>query len=276
VLLVLSTSARADLEVNVRRDTVVLNDGTEIQCQVLMVSKSGVLIVESDPDDPQKKTQRIIPRQTVRNLVLGEKLSKIEGLQTDTEMARKVIHGAGFRKEEPEKEVADDKPAKSAKGKGGSASKKGGSKTPADPFSDDKSKAAAKSSSESSASKAPAKTVDLPTSSVILASTIPPKELTEAYVGQFPDLQSALDIAGPARVQEWLGGGPQVNATTHKQLESLLKAYVGSYEKEKVVPNRGSLPIKSALNPDRNSGLMPQRGGTIKKLGADVEPPPEP
>src|SRR5437762_524998 len=92
--------ARADLEVFGKRDTIVLEDGTEIACRVLMITAKGVLIVESDPASPEKKSQRIVPHDKIRSIVRDERNGAIEGLATETELARKVIKGVATHKDE--------------------------------------------------------------------------------------------------------------------------------------------------------------------------------
>jgi hypothetical protein len=100
--------ARADLEVNGRVDKVVLTDGTEIECVVLMVADSGALIVESDPKDKSARRQRLIPKNQIAKIIHGEVSGKIDGFQTDTEQCHKVVQGTGFRKEEPKSKVDKD------------------------------------------------------------------------------------------------------------------------------------------------------------------------
>jgi hypothetical protein len=101
-------SARADLEVNGRVDKVVLTDGTEIECVVVMVAENGALIVEGDPKDKSARRQRLIPKDQIAKIIHGEANGKIDGFQTDTELCRKVVQGTGFRKEEAKSKVDKD------------------------------------------------------------------------------------------------------------------------------------------------------------------------
>ncbi len=100
--------ARADLEVNGRVDKIVLTDGTEIECVILMVADNGALIVESDPKDKTVKKQRLIPKSQIAKVIHGEANGTISGFQTDTELCRKVVQGTGFRKEETKKTIDKD------------------------------------------------------------------------------------------------------------------------------------------------------------------------
>jgi len=92
--------AHADLEVNVRKDTVTLTDGTVIPCIILVVTEKAVLVVETDPEDSEVRRQRAIPRHVIKSIERGESDGATEGLQTESALARKVIAGTGFRDEE--------------------------------------------------------------------------------------------------------------------------------------------------------------------------------
>ena len=85
--------ARADLEVNLRVDKVLLTDGSEIDCIVLMVTAKAVLIVESDPADPTKTRQRVIPANTVAKIIRGETVGEMTGFQTDKELVQESHPG---------------------------------------------------------------------------------------------------------------------------------------------------------------------------------------
>ena len=103
----LALPVRADLEYNGRVDKVVLTDGTEIECIVLMEADGGALIVEGDPQDKSARKQRLIPKSQIAKIVRGEANGTISGFQTDTELCRKVVQGSGFRKEDTSKKTVD-------------------------------------------------------------------------------------------------------------------------------------------------------------------------
>ena len=107
--LIASSCCHADIEINARRDTVVLEDGTEITCYILMMSPVGIVIVETDPKNPEKKTQRTIGRSAIKNIVIGERSSRTEELLTDNEFARKVVLGSGTRKDDTADKTDDKK-----------------------------------------------------------------------------------------------------------------------------------------------------------------------
>src|SRR5689334_18865305 len=102
-----------DLQVNLRKDTVVLTDGTEVDGVVLMITARGVLLVQNDAKDPEKKNQRLIPRDDVVRIEYGETQGVVAGYQTGTESTRKVIQGTGFHQEE----AKDTKTASAGGGK---------------------------------------------------------------------------------------------------------------------------------------------------------------
>jgi hypothetical protein len=154
---------RADLEVNLRVDKVVLNDGTEIPCMVLMASSKSVLIVESDPADPSKARQRVIPANTVAKIIRGTAVGETAGFQTDKEVLQKVIQGSGYRKDEAlsDKELKKAQPLQGPKGN--------------------------ETAKESKAARVAVNAASL------LPSTgkIGANELAEAYLSRFPALKTA-------------------------------------------------------------------------------------
>ena len=244
------TLLRADLEIHTHRDTVVLEDGTEIACRVLMITLKGVLVVVTDPDDAEKKSQRVIPSEKIKSIIRDERNGAIEGLQTETELARKVIKGAGFRKEESAggKAGEGDNAGKPAKGASQQKNAAGGENTPASPFSK---AGAGKSNGPGPFAEALGKMptaggqdvkVELPT------GTLTAKELTDAYMTRFPDLKNAgLELMGEAQIQEWFNAARDGNDSARKPLEALLKAYLGVNDNKEKGPARN--PVRSPRRP---------------------------
>ncbi len=259
--LVFCAGARADIEVNARLDTIVLNDGTEIQCLILMMSPAGVVIVETDAKDPEKKTQRTLQRTAIRNIVIGERSGRTEELLTDTEMARKVVLGKSAHKEDAIDKNDGGKQAAASKKKS-AVKKKSASATatnetaPADP--------AVKPAAPAQEPQRPAPNTVTPDAPVVLPpETLPTKELSEAYLGRFPDLQSAaMDIAGAQRIQDWLDGARTGNENARRPIETLLKTYLGAGDNDPAAQPYKSANPKSPWKTDR----------TIKMLGADAQP----
>ena len=95
----LAGTALAYLQVNVRRDVVELQDGTKVECIVLVETKRGVLVVVKDPDKAEGVVQKLIPAADVKKITSGSDEGQIKGLKTEAELARKVVQGSGYRKE---------------------------------------------------------------------------------------------------------------------------------------------------------------------------------
>lgn len=250
-------ATHADIEVNARLDTIVLNDGTEIQCLILMMSPAGVVIVETDAKDPEKKTQRTLQRTAIRNIVIGERSSRTEELLTDTEMARKVVMGKSAHKDDKD----DESKLASASKKKSAGKKKASTEKTTDVAAVEPSVKPAAAADEP---KRPAPDTVKPDAPVALPpDTLPTKELTEAYLGRFPDLQSAaMDIAGAQRIQDWLDGARAGNENARKPIETLLKTYLGAGDND-----HASQPYKSAIP---KSPWKTDR--TVKMLGAEAQP----
>lgn len=173
------TSARADLQVNTRKDVVELVDGTKIECTVLMEGPRGVLIAVKDPKDEKKEArQELIPLSKVKRIVRGKDEGAIEGFQTSEELARKVIQGSGFRekKEKPTEPMLPTGPL-----------------NPAQPLVHNP--------------QAPASPTLQPTPNKKLTA----KDVTEAYLTRFPALKDAAEL--------FLGGGANAQAILQKAQE---------------------------------------------------------
>ncbi|MBE7462165.1 MAG: hypothetical protein HS116_01615 [Planctomycetes bacterium] len=93
--------AWADVQVNYRKDKVILEDGSEVPCIVVMQTPRGVLIIVANPKDPDgKPIQKIIPAEKVKEVQRGPDEGKVKGFQTSSEQAQKVVQGSGFREQE--------------------------------------------------------------------------------------------------------------------------------------------------------------------------------
>jgi hypothetical protein len=241
--LALLNTAHADVEVNARQDSITLNDGTEIQCLILMMAPSGVIIVENDPKDPAKKTQRTILRRTIRNIVIGERTARTEALFTDFEFAHKVVVGTAKKDEAGDKlaSTKEDAPKRAT------SSKKPGSKKKELPGAekDAPEKDAAKAETAPQGAKPPAPETVVPVAPVTLPpESLPPKELIDIYLNRFPGLQaSAMDVVSPERVQEWLASANAGNPNARQPLEALLNVYLGNATD---VPRSG-MPVNGAV-----------------------------
>jgi hypothetical protein len=202
-------SVRADLEVNRRRDKVVLVDGTEIECLVLMETKSGVLIVEVDPKDKDKTAQRVIPIDTVAKVIHGKPDGTIAGFQTDKELAHKVVQGTGFRKEE-----SVGRPKESLGEWGQTTSLGSGEK--------------------------PVAHGNTP------ASALSVKELQDAYMARFPELKdAAAALVGPDRTTQLLDLAQKGDPLVRKQMENFLGLFVRSDAQPQATaaPAEGTTPV---------------------------------
>lgn len=187
--LAVNFSVRADLQVNHRQDKVVLLDGTEIVCLVLMETKTGVLIVEADPNNKDKTVQRILPLDKVSKVIHGKPDGTISGFQTEAELAHKVVQGSGFRKEDS----GNVKDTGTNWGERPIATTEG-TTTP---------------------------------KSNVPASALSPKELQEAYLSRFPGLKDAAGaLLGPERTLQLIEQGQKGDPLVRKQLEGLLGMFV--------------------------------------------------
>ncbi len=196
--------AAADLEVSVRVDKVTLKDGTEVECIVLMVTAKGVLIVESDPKEPEKTRQRVIPAEQVESIVHGERDGAVTGLQTETEETQKVVQGTGFRK--PSKTKKDAKEGKDAKD--------GGTPKPPGVIQGLK------------ADKVTTVKIDDPKGPVP-ASKLAARDLSDAYLSRFPVLKSsAQNLLGLDRVPQLIEQAQKGDPLARKQVESFLKMFL--------------------------------------------------
>jgi hypothetical protein len=183
-------SARADLQVNHRKDKVVLVDGTEIVCLVLMETKSGVLIVEADPKDKEKTRQRVISNDQVSKVIHGKPDGTIAGFQTEAELAHKVVQGTGFRKEESDEPKINTSVAGWGQAQGTSGEK-------------------------------PVVANNVP------QSALSPKELQEAYMARFPGLKDASSaLLGNERTTQLIEQALKGDPLVRKEMENFLGLFV--------------------------------------------------
>jgi hypothetical protein len=88
-----------DVQVNHRKDVVVLVDGKRVECVVVMITPRGVLAIVKDPDSDEGARQVLFRKAQVKEVIKGKDEGRVKGFQTDPERARKVVKGTGFRKE---------------------------------------------------------------------------------------------------------------------------------------------------------------------------------
>ncbi len=105
-----------DLQVNERKDIVILTDGTKIECNVVMVTSRGALVIikeqkkateeNAENEGPEETAKQVlIPIHKIKKIIRGRDKGRTKGFQTDVEQARKVVKGTGFRKKKKAEEV---------------------------------------------------------------------------------------------------------------------------------------------------------------------------
>ena len=222
-------SVYADLQVNLRIDKVILKDGTEIECIVLMVTSKAVLIAETDPADPTKARQRVIPADTVEKIIRGEAVGEVTGFHTDKELLQKVIQGSGFRKEEAPA-------AKEQKGplgpKANEAEKEGRGKH-----------------------------VARPTDAQPSTSKIGAKELADAYLSRFPALKTAAQnliglVQTPQLIEQAQKGDPLVRKQVVAFLLLVLNSNAGMPDEKNAAP-AAKTPPPAPLPPNNDQVAPP-------------------
>ncbi len=210
-------AARADLEVNDRTDTVELVDGTIIDCVVLMVADKGALIVEGDAKDKEHRRQRLIPKDQIAHITHGKAKGSISGYQTDTELARKVIQGNGYRQELKTKPRSDE-----VKGPQG----------PVGPI-----------SLES------AKLTDEDKGIPVPSTKLTAQELRDSYFSRFPELKTSTqgllgnDRAGQV-LDQAMKGDPLVRRQVEGFLSLVLSGATQASSAEAVTPVKNAKPPK--------------------------------
>jgi hypothetical protein len=239
--------AHAGADVHKRKDVVTLNDGTEVKCTVLTISDEGVLIAETDDIDTSVVTKRLIPKNRIKGIVRGDAHGG-EAPQTEVELAQKVVRGKGFSDVEIHKETDETKRNDIDTGVK-VARKKETIETPAPvetiaaaPEKESAAPEVKKTENPASVTAHPdaAATPQAEPPEVILSS----KELTEAYMARFPELQStALDLFGAERIEEVFESARNGNDAARRDLETFLQPFIGIADADtsgspKTVPNR--------------------------------------
>ncbi|HYF48164.1 MAG TPA: hypothetical protein VEJ63_02085 [Planctomycetota bacterium] len=222
--LLLCFSAYADLQTDARVDKVVLKDGTEIECVVIMITKRGALIVEQDPKDKEQTRERIIPADEIERIDHGEADGSKPnlGFQTDKELAHKVIKGSGFRRTEKKKDKKDEEAEK-------------------------------KPVTNQQLVMGKAKTI---TTDPLAAATgkMSAQDLSSAYLSRFPVLKStAQTLIGTDRLPQLIDAAQKGDPLARKQVEGFLKLFLGgdnSTLNEKPQATAPQKPVKPA-KPER-------------------------
>lgn len=212
---------RADLEVNVRKDTVTLTDGTIIPCIILVVTEKAVLVVETDPEDSEVRRQRAIPRHVIKSFERGESDGATEGLLTESALARKVIAGTGFRDEETPKakepkEKKTDK--KDTNDKTATTEKKPKKTVPEGPVGPGKKDIVFSG-----------KATKLTAEGVAGAIKGSPRDMADAYLQRFPALrEAAQSFLGADRLPQTFEQIQKGDGPVRAQAESFLGVFMGS------------------------------------------------
>lgn len=92
--------ARADVQVNERKDVIELTDGEKVEGIIIMETRGAVVIVEKE-----SARQRVIAREDIAKITRGALLDKIAGYKTEEVGSHKIIVGEGFRSEEKPKDT---------------------------------------------------------------------------------------------------------------------------------------------------------------------------
>ncbi|MCW8133687.1 MAG: hypothetical protein KIS92_25300 [Planctomycetota bacterium] len=207
-----ATPAHADLQVNLRRDKVELNDGTVVECIVLMQTPRGVLIAVKDPNKEDGVIQKVIPSSKVKSIVRGEDEGQMKGLKTEEELARKVIQGSGYRKEGVEEQPQPINPT--------------------GPI-------------EAIQPLVPNKTTDPNGPKPVANSKLTPQQVAQEYLSRFPDLREASQIfmGGSERVGELFQRAQKDDPILREQLDGFLNLFLKSIQPpDKTVGKRA--PVK--------------------------------
>lgn len=215
--------AHADLEINLRQDTITLTDGTVIPCIILVITEKAVLVVETDPEDSEARRQRAIPRHVISKIERGEHDGATEGLQTESLLARKVISGTGFRDEESPK-------AKEPKAK--NDDKKDPNDKTATPVKKPK-----ETKPVATGPVGPGKTgivfsgkaTKLATEATAGTIKGSPKDMADAYLQRFPALRDAAQsFLGSERLPQAFEQIQKGDGPVRSQAESFLGVFMGS------------------------------------------------
>jgi len=201
VIFISSTSVHADLQVNLRRDKVELTDGTVVECIVLMQTERGVLIAVKDPDKEDGVIQKFIPAGKVKRVTRGKDEGAVKGFKTEEELARKVIQGSGYRKDD------GDAPPPAPVDLTGPVA-------PVTPLVSDSN----------------LKPDELET--VVANSKLSSQDLAKAYLSRFPDIRAAaqLFLGGSDRLPELFDRAQKGDYATRDQLERFLRLFLSNVQ----------------------------------------------
>jgi len=191
------TRTHADLQTDQRIDKVVLKDGTEIECMVLMVTRRGALIVEQDPKDKDQTRERIIPNDQIERIDRGESDGTTAGFQTAKDLAHKVIRGSGFRKTEKKKDKKDEEAEKKPVGNPTLVMGK-------------------------------AKTISTHPTGTASTGKLTAQDISNSYLSRFPVLKStAQTLIGSDRLPQLIELAQKGDPLARKQVEGFLKLFLG-------------------------------------------------
>lgn len=207
LLELLAVSAGADVQVNNRKDTVVLKDGTRIECIVVMSTARGLLVIIQNSDKENETHQEFIPSETVKEVIRGQADAQetIKGFKTETVETQKIVQGEGYRKAagKKKKKGAETGPVLPT-GKIG----------PAEPL-----------------VETSLKTV--PVGLQPLANTkLSPKEIVDAYMQRFPELDQAAEyfLGGNTKAEALIKKATTGDVGTSDYLKALLKPLLEDVE----------------------------------------------
>lgn len=213
VLELLAVPAGADVQVNNRKDTVVLKDGTRIECIVVMSTARGLLVIVQNPEKEDETHQEFIPAETVKEVIRGQtnEQETVKGFKTEIVETQKIIQGEGYRKAASKKK------------------KKGGETGPILPT--------GKIGPAEPLVESGLKTV--PVGMQPLANTkLSPKEIVEAYMQRYPELDQAGEyfLGGNAKAEALIKKATTGDVGTSDYLKSLLKPLLEDLENSQKTP----------------------------------------
>ncbi|MCK6474777.1 MAG: hypothetical protein L6R28_23910 [Planctomycetes bacterium] len=207
LLELLAAPAGADVQVSNRKDTVVLKDGTRIECIVVMSTPRGLLVIIQNPEKEDETHQEFIAAETVKEVIRGQTDAQdtMKGFKTETVETQKIVQGEGFRKAASKKK------------------KKGGETGPVLPT--------GKIGPAEPLVETGLKTV--PVGLQPLANTkLSPKEIVDAYMQRFPELDQAAEyfLGGNAKAEALIKKATSGDVGTSDYLKALLKPLLEDVE----------------------------------------------
>ena len=249
----------ADLLLNQRRDKIELDDGTVVECIIIMETPTGVLVLLPEKTEGQGAGQKIIPRARIKNITKGTDEGRMQGFQTETDTARKVIQGTGFRDTLKAKDNAPATP--------------GGPIGPIAPI------------------VQPAGTgtgIPVP-AAYAKPMKLSPSEVVKEYLARYPELKQSGGwlLNDPSRASQWLDkaitSSPEVRARVEDLLNRLNQSQAETLTQGPMVapgapsrggratPARGGLPVRGVTPP--NPAPPQVAPPTDAKPPADAKPP---